>query len=123
MRLRHGLMLLGDLPDVAAGIAEAGGADPPGTIHRTVQQFDSAALQFVDHRIHVVYTERELEPGTRVGRRDRRRRDKLGRFACLKQVDERVTELEDGRVVIFEEDWELKDVGVEALRGRQVLDE
>jgi hypothetical protein len=97
---------VGDLPDVTARIAEAGGADPPGTIHRPVQQFDSPALQFVDCRIHVVYTERELEPDTRVGSRDGRRRDKRGRFACLQQVDERVTELEDGRVVVFEEDWE-----------------
>src|SRR6266511_6429066 len=116
-------MLVGDLPDVTARIAEAGGADSPGTIHRPVQQFDSAALQFVDHRIHVVYTERELEPDTRVGSRDGRRRDKRGRFARLQQVDERVTELEDGRVVVFEEDWELKDVAIEALRGREVLDE
>ena len=51
------VMLVGDIPDVTARIAEAGGADPPGTIYRPVQQFDSAALQFVDHRIHVVNTE------------------------------------------------------------------
>jgi hypothetical protein len=46
-----------------------------------------------------------------------------GRFARLQQVDEGVTELEDGRVVVLEEDRELKDVAVEALRGCQVLDE
>jgi len=51
-----------------------------------------------------------LEPDTRVGSGDRGRRDKRGRFARLQQVDERVAELEDGRVVVFEEDWELKDV-------------
>jgi hypothetical protein len=69
---------MGDLPDVAARIAEAGGADPPRTIHRTVQQFDSAALQVVDRRIHVVYTECELEPDTRIGRRYGGGRDKRG---------------------------------------------
>ena len=72
----HGVMLVGNLPDVTARIAEAGGADPPGTIHRPVQRFKlTTALQFVDRRIHVVYTERELEPDTRVRSCDGRRRD------------------------------------------------
>jgi hypothetical protein len=64
-----------------------------------------------------------LEPGTLFGSRHRGWRDKRGRFARLQQVDERVTELEDRRVVVFEDDRQLKDVDVEALRGRQVLDE
>ena len=79
--------------------------------------------QLASHRIHVVYTERELEPDTRVGSRDSGRRDKCRRFARFQKVDERVTELEDGRVVVFEVEREPKNVAVEALRDRQVLDE
>lgn len=80
---------------------------------RSIGPFSSSTPRLFsssDHCIHVVYTERELEPDTRVGSGDRGRRDKRGRFARLQQVDERVAELEDGRVVVFEEDWELKDV-------------
>src|SRR4029453_14760847 len=116
-------MLVADLPDVTARIAEAGRADPPRTIHRPVQQIDTPALQLLDHRVHVVYGERTLELPTPVGVRDRRGGGKPGSFTRLEQVDERVTELEDRRVVVFEVDWEPKDVAVEALRGGQVLDE
>jgi hypothetical protein len=118
-----GQRLVGDLPDVAARIAEAGGADSPGAIHRPVQQLDPARFQLLAHCIHVVDAERELKSHPGVGSRDRRRRNKLMRLVRLQQVDKCLAEFENSRVVVLENHRESKDLAVEAFRLRQVLDE
>jgi hypothetical protein len=108
---------------VTARIAEAGGADPPRSIHRPVQQLDTAHFQVFDYSIHVVDKERELKADTRITLRDRCRRNKPGRFTRVQQIDKRVAELEGGRLLVLEVDRELKDLSVKVLRPGQVLDE
>jgi hypothetical protein len=108
---------------VAAGVADGRGADAPRTIHRPVQQLGPAAPHLLGHRVDVVHLERELKSDTAVSRCNGGRRDKRRRFTRLERVDERLSELEDGRVVVFEGDRQPEDVCVEALRLRQILDE
>jgi len=50
-----------DLPDVAAGVGEAGRTHSPGPVHRAVEQLHSAPGQFRAYRIHVIDTDGELE--------------------------------------------------------------
>jgi hypothetical protein len=115
--------LLRDLPDVAGGIAEARGSDTPRAIHRAVQQLDSPLGQLGAHRIHVVDVDRELEAGARVGAGDLGRPDEVGRLSHLQEVDQRVPEVEHGRVGVLEMDRQAEDLLVELLRRGQVLDE
>jgi hypothetical protein len=56
------LALVGDLPNVPARVPETGSADPPRSIHRSVQEVNSTLLQFLAHCVDVVHAERELEP-------------------------------------------------------------
>jgi len=100
---------------VTARIAEAGGADPPRSIHRPVQQLDTAHFQVFDHCIHVVDKERELKADTRITLRDRCRRNKPGRFTRVQQIDKRVAELEGGRLLVLEVDRKLKDLSVKCF--------
>ena len=95
-RRRRSNRLLGYLPDVATGIAEAGRSESPGAIYRAVEKLDPAALQLIAHLIHVLDTERELVANTRLRRCDGRGRDKAGRLTRSQQIDERLAELEHG---------------------------
>jgi hypothetical protein len=61
---RRDRRLLRDLPDVAAGIADAGGAHAPWPIHWAVQQLHSAGGQLRAHGIHVIHLDSELEAGS-----------------------------------------------------------
>src|SRR5436305_15331076 len=49
--------LLRDLPDVAAGIAEAGAAHAPWPIQRAVQQVHSACGQLRAHRTDAIHVD------------------------------------------------------------------
>ena len=62
-------LLVGDLPDVSAGVPETGGADPPRPIHRTVQKLDATLFQLRAHCVDIVHAERELEPHASVAAR------------------------------------------------------
>ena len=50
---------MGDLPDMAARVAEARGANSPRPVDRAVQELDSALLQFLAFRVDVVDVEGE----------------------------------------------------------------
>jgi hypothetical protein len=51
---------LRDLPDVAVGIREAGGAHSPGPVDRAVEQYNLARSEGVAYRVCVVHPDREL---------------------------------------------------------------
>jgi len=57
--------VLRDLPDMAAGIGEAGRPYSPGPVHRAVEQLHSAAGQLRAHGIHIINPDGEFEAGTR----------------------------------------------------------
>jgi hypothetical protein len=81
--------LLGDLPDVASGIAEARGPDAPWAIHRSVQERHSTRRQLRAYGIDAVDVDRELKAGSRVGSADLCRPDeawRLGRDSRLISV-------------------------------------
>src|SRR4029078_10365659 len=115
--------LLRDLPDVPGRVAERRVPHAPRRVYRAVEQLDAAAPQLVAHRVDVVDGDRELEPraGLRLG--DRRGRDQLRRLTDLEEVDQRVAELEDRRVVVLERDRQAERLLVEGFRRGEVLDE
>jgi hypothetical protein len=108
---------------MAAGIDEAGSSDAPRPIHRAVQELHTAFGQLGADGVDVIDRDRELEAGTGVDRRDDGRLDHLRRRGRLEQVDHRAPEGEHGRVVVLERHGQSKDLAVELLRRRQVLDE
>ena len=55
--------LLRDLPDVPAGILEAGRSRSPGSIHGSVQQLHAACGQLRAHCIHVIHLEGRHDEG------------------------------------------------------------
>src|SRR5687767_10289726 len=55
-----------DLPDVAAGVAKAGGSDSPGTIDRAVEELDAPPGQLGAHRVDVFHLDRELKTRARL---------------------------------------------------------
>src|SRR6476661_5438297 len=95
---------MGDLPDMAARVAEARGANSPRPVDRAVQELDSALLQFLAFRVDVVDVEGELEPDPCVTGRNGCGLDEPGRLTRLQEVDDGLAELEDGRVVVLEND-------------------
>ena len=58
--------LVRDLPDLAGGIAEAGGPHAPRPIDRAVQQGHAAGDEICAGRVDVVDRDRELQPGARI---------------------------------------------------------
>jgi hypothetical protein len=106
---------------VPAWIAEASCPDSPWSIHRPVEEFDPAPLQFFADGIYVVYAERELRAHAAIRWCDRRRFDEARRLACSQQVNESFAESEHGRVLVFVDHGNPKDLFVEAPRRRQVL--
>src|SRR5439155_15638148 len=83
----HGLTpSVGDLPDVPAGIAEAGRADAPRSVDRAAQEVDAAPGELLARRVDVLHPERELEAHAGIRRRDGRRLDELRRLAGPQQV-------------------------------------
>src|SRR6266508_4012245 len=115
--------LVGDLPNVPARVPEAGSADPPRSIHRSVQEINPTLFQFLAHRVDVVHAERELEPDPGVAGSHGRRLDEPVCLSRLQQVDERFAEPEHRRAVVLEYHRQLKDLLVEAFRRLQLLHE
>src|SRR3954468_17063403 len=72
-----GVDLLRDLPDEAAGVAEAGGADAPRAIHRPVEELHSPRPKGLAHRVDIVHRDREHGPSSIRRGPDGRRGDEL----------------------------------------------
>jgi hypothetical protein len=51
---------VGDLPDVAARVGEAGGSDAPCPVLRTIEERHATPDQFFAHRVDVIDRNREL---------------------------------------------------------------
>ena len=62
--------VLRDLPDMAVGIGERGGAHPPLPVDRAVEQLDAAVRQLRDDGVRVLDKDRELDARARVGAAD-----------------------------------------------------
>src|SRR4029078_10914260 len=105
-----------DLPDVPARISEAGGADPPGPVHRPVQELHSSLLQLGAHRVHVRYFDRELEAPPGVLRLDLGRVDESWGLRHHEQIDEGRPEPKYRRILGLEDHRQTKCLGGKRLR-------
>jgi len=117
------MSLVRDLPDVSAGVAEARGADPPGSVDRPVEEFDPLFSESLAGGVDVLDAECELRSDSGRWGSDRSWRDQAGCLARSEQIDQRVAELEHGRVFVLEEHRKVEHFLVEALRALQILHE
>jgi hypothetical protein len=114
---------LGDFPDMASGVGEAGGAHSPWPVHRAVQQRHTALRQLRACRVHIVHVDGELETRSGLAAGDGGRLDEPVGGGDLEQVNGGVPELEHGGVAVLEDHRHAEDILVERLGTRQILHE